>query len=149
MPSTRAYTSRSSSFRNSGVACVMAIRTRPSSRRERSTGSTPTFSSWVTRRDPSSSSMSPSSTSACIVAMVGCPASGISFRGVKNRTRKSATAEGVANAVSLRFSSRAIACICSAESPSARVITPQGLPAYRSVVKESTIVISYSGIAAA
>ena len=93
--------------------------------------------------------MSPSSTSAYIVAIVGCPASGISFRGVKNRTRKSAASEGMANAVSLRFSSRAMVCICAGVSPSARVTTPQGLPAYRSVVKESTIAISYSGIAAA
>ena len=93
--------------------------------------------------------MRPSSTSVCIVAIVGCPASGISFRGVKNRARMSATSEGVTNDVSLRFSSRAIACICASLSPFARVTTPQGFPAYRSFVKASTIFISYSGIAAA
>ena len=85
----------------------------------------------------------------CIVAIVGWPASGISFFGVKNRTFTSATSEGVTKAVSLRFSSRAMFCICASLSPSARVITPQGFPAYRSLVNESTILTSYSAIAEA
>ena len=116
-PSARASGSRVSSGPNSGFAWVITTLTAPDSSRSRSTGSTPMLSSWVTCAAPLERSIRPSSASVNIVAIVGWPASGISVRGVKKRTRKVATSEGKTKAVSLRFISRAIACICLGGQP--------------------------------
>ena len=70
---------------------------------------------------------------------LGWPAKGSSSAGVKMRTRASPPASGGStNVVSERFISLAMACICTAVSPSASGNTASGLPANGRSVNTST-----------
>ncbi len=73
-----------------------------------------------------------------IVAMVGCPARGISSAGVKSRARKSAIFERITNDVSERFISRAMESIVASSRSSASRRIAHGLPASGCSVKAST-----------
>jgi hypothetical protein len=67
----------------------------------------------------------------CAVPSVGWPAKGISYEGVKMRTRAVAFADGRMNVVSERLNWRASACIVASSSPEPSSNTHSGLPVRR------------------
>lgn len=82
------------------------------------------------RRTFGASASAPTASSTSAVPMVGWPAKGSSDPGVKMRTAQvtSGRSGGKTKVVSLRFSSRAIACIVAVASSATRGKTASGLP---------------------
>ena len=83
--------------------------------------------------------MTPVCASANVLPIVGCPAIGISFIGVKMRMRMSVSdrSAGRMNVLSEKFISRASRCILAVSSPRASVKTASWLPSSASPVNTS------------
>ena len=85
--------------------------------------------------------MTPSSASAKVLPITGCPAIGNSVPGVKMRMRTSvpAASAGRMNVHSEKFISLVIACICVGREP-ARVVEDGELVAFELAVGEDVVV---------
>jgi hypothetical protein len=92
-----------------------------------STVTGPTFSSNTTRP---LRGISPSRASTAAVPTVGCPANGISYPGVKMRTRKACagSSAGSTKVLSEKLNSRATVCMASVDRPRASGSTASWLP---------------------